>query len=390
MHIQRGFVSTSGLIAIIFGFAVLVVSPAFAQTDDYGTGATTGTYCPQLFQTVVRGSSGNQVLELQKFLSDYYDISPATIQTGYFGRITQGYVIQFQKEQGLPSYGIAGSMTRAAITKVCGSVASNPVSPTYPTNPTYPVPNSPSNPSASSVTIDSNSALSSNRTISGSISESKQICVSFSRGDVSLPTNLTGPGAIPGYERYECSGLQMSLLTTTAGRWSMSVPCPTVITNGTYTVGVYEQGKFWDGRTNPNSGTLLASKTFVVSGISTAAQCSTNQNQVKVDANTTFSIMSSGAAATPIKIAFYLEKHGTCDQLKADANANSYKVNFGDGSSGVLIARNGGSPGIGIESGVCGLIWDASHAYTTAGSYQSQLVQNGSVIATLQITVVGQ
>jgi len=243
---------------------------------------------------------------------------------------------------------------------------------------------------SSGTSININSALSSNRVISGTISGSNEICVSFSRGNVSLPNSPVGPGAIPGLERRECSGIQSSLLSVSEGHWSMSIPCPTAITNGTYTAGVYEQGKFWDGRTNPNSGTLLASKTFVVSGVSTAAQCSTNQNQVKVDANTTFSIMSSGAAATPIKIAFYLEKHGTCDQLKADANTNSYKVNFGDGSSGALVARNGGSPGIGIESGVCGLIWDANHTYTAAGTYQSQLVQNSSVIATLQIVVVGQ
>ncbi|MBI5470526.1 peptidoglycan-binding protein [Candidatus Kaiserbacteria bacterium] len=95
-----------------------------STSDNWGTAA--GTYCPRLSQTLVRGSSGNQVLELQKFLSDYYDIPPTTIQTGYFGRITQGYVIQFQKEQGLPSYGIAGSMTRAAIAKVCGGISPSP------------------------------------------------------------------------------------------------------------------------------------------------------------------------------------------------------------------------------------------------------------------------
>ncbi|MEI7719836.1 MAG: peptidoglycan-binding domain-containing protein [bacterium] len=124
MKIQRLFANVFVLPAVTLGFLAVAVFPAFAQTDDYGTGTTAGTYCPQLSQTVVRGSSGNQVLELQKFLSDYYDVPPATIQTGYFGRITQGYVIQFQKEQGLPSYGIAGSMTRAAIAKVCGTKSS--------------------------------------------------------------------------------------------------------------------------------------------------------------------------------------------------------------------------------------------------------------------------
>jgi peptidoglycan hydrolase-like protein with peptidoglycan-binding domain len=59
------------------------------------------------------------VLELQKFFSDYYAVPPTDIQTGYFGPITQSYVIKFQKEQGLPSYGIVGPMTRAVITRIC-------------------------------------------------------------------------------------------------------------------------------------------------------------------------------------------------------------------------------------------------------------------------------
>ncbi len=123
MQTRQGFVDVSILTAIIFALAGLVAVPASAQTDDYGTSATSGTYCPQISQTLVRGSTGNQVLELQKFISDYYDISPATIQTGYFGRITQGYVIQFQKAQGLPSYGIVGSLTRAAIARVCNNIS---------------------------------------------------------------------------------------------------------------------------------------------------------------------------------------------------------------------------------------------------------------------------
>lgn len=123
MYSKRKCVGVVTLTTIIFGFVTSIAIPAFAQTDDYGT--TTGTYCPQLSQTVFRGSIGNQVLELQKFLSDYYDIPPTTIQTGYFGRITQSYVIRFQQEQGLPSYGIAGSMTRAAIARVCGDVVRN-------------------------------------------------------------------------------------------------------------------------------------------------------------------------------------------------------------------------------------------------------------------------
>ena len=128
MYTKREFVGVGVLTAItlglvfLFGFAAV---PAFAQTsDDYGV-ANSGNYCPKLSITMQRGardvSYSGQVSELQKFISDYYDIDPDEIVTGFFGRITQGYVQQFQREQGLPTFGIAGSMTRAAIAKVCTS-----------------------------------------------------------------------------------------------------------------------------------------------------------------------------------------------------------------------------------------------------------------------------
>jgi peptidoglycan hydrolase-like protein with peptidoglycan-binding domain len=96
----------------------------FAQTDDYG--ATQQTYCPSLSITIQRGArdiyTRNQVSELQKFLADYYDVDPSQLVTGYFGRITQSYVIRFQKEQRLPFSGIVGQLTRRAIARVCAEV----------------------------------------------------------------------------------------------------------------------------------------------------------------------------------------------------------------------------------------------------------------------------
>lgn len=120
---------------IILGFLVFVPQ-SFAQiADDYGTASTTntvGNYCPKLSTTMVRGardvSTSGQVSELQKFISSYYDIDPEEMVTGFFGRITQSYVIRYQKEQGLPALGIAGSLTRASIAKVC-AVGTGPVVP---------------------------------------------------------------------------------------------------------------------------------------------------------------------------------------------------------------------------------------------------------------------
>ncbi len=90
--------------------------------DDFGDRSAAGNYCPALTMTLQRGardeSSSGQVTELQKFLSGYYDLAPEEIVTGYFGRITESYVIKFQQEQGLPAYGIVGALTRAKIARV--------------------------------------------------------------------------------------------------------------------------------------------------------------------------------------------------------------------------------------------------------------------------------
>ncbi|MBI5456907.1 peptidoglycan-binding protein [Candidatus Kaiserbacteria bacterium] len=138
---MRYIVATFAALSLFLsGFAAL---PALAQTsDDYGT-ADSANYCPKLSITMQRGardaSYGGQVSELQKFISDYYDIDPDEIVTGFFGRITQGYVQQFQREQGLPTFGIAGSMTRAAIAKVCTSNTFSGTGQTIPnTTPTTP------------------------------------------------------------------------------------------------------------------------------------------------------------------------------------------------------------------------------------------------------------
>ena len=105
------------------GSGTVFTSPA-CTSDDCGT-PVAGGYCPRLNSTFTRGARDmttrptGQVSELQKFISDYFDVSPDDIVTGFFGRMTQSYVVRFQQEQGLPAFGIVGSMTRAAIAKAC-------------------------------------------------------------------------------------------------------------------------------------------------------------------------------------------------------------------------------------------------------------------------------
>ncbi len=94
------------------------------------------TYCPSLSNTLVRGSRDSstqgEVSELQKFLAGYFNITPTDLVTGYFGPITEGHVIRFQSEKGLPPVGIVGPRTRAAISASCATKSQAVVPPTNP------------------------------------------------------------------------------------------------------------------------------------------------------------------------------------------------------------------------------------------------------------------
>lgn len=107
----------------------LTGAAAAGLPDDYGTDEPEG-YCPGLTRTLQRGATdarmGGQVTELQRFLVSYYELDETTSISGFFGRITQANVIRFQREQGLPTFGIVGILTRAAIARVCASAATAP------------------------------------------------------------------------------------------------------------------------------------------------------------------------------------------------------------------------------------------------------------------------
>lgn len=156
---SRLILSTFTALALIL--SGMIATPAFAQTaDDYGIAAS-GTYCPVLSATMTRGArdaaSSGQVSELQKFFADYYDIDPVELVTGYFGRITQGYVIQFQKEQGLPAFGIAGQLTRARIATVCNQSSTVQTNNTNNSNPSSNTTQVTSNTSTPSCTLSASS-----------------------------------------------------------------------------------------------------------------------------------------------------------------------------------------------------------------------------------------
>ncbi len=107
--------------------------PNPGQPDDYGTGSASGSSCPNLSITMQRGSrdatTGGQVTELQVFLADRYGLSEEDVVTGFFGKTTHAYVVRFQQETNLPTFGIVGQLTRAKIVEVCGSLPPQPQQP---------------------------------------------------------------------------------------------------------------------------------------------------------------------------------------------------------------------------------------------------------------------
>ncbi len=100
-------------------------------TTGTGSGSTsTGGACPVLTRSLQLGSSGADVMSLQKFLNGTaatrVSVSGAGspgMETTYFGPATQSAVVKFQAANNVSAIGVVGPATRAAIAAVCGTVA---------------------------------------------------------------------------------------------------------------------------------------------------------------------------------------------------------------------------------------------------------------------------
>lgn len=70
-----------------------------------------------LTRILQRGSSGNDVRQLQGFLKNFPDIYPEGLVTGNFGSLTEKAVIKFQQKNGIDAVGFIGPRTRAELNK---------------------------------------------------------------------------------------------------------------------------------------------------------------------------------------------------------------------------------------------------------------------------------
>ncbi|MDO8517769.1 MAG: peptidoglycan-binding domain-containing protein [bacterium] len=95
-----------------------------------GTPGSTGGACPVLTRDLKLGSTGADVMSLQQFLNSSATTQVASAGAGspgsestYFGGLTKAAVMKFQAANNVsPIAGYVGSITRAAITAVCGKV----------------------------------------------------------------------------------------------------------------------------------------------------------------------------------------------------------------------------------------------------------------------------
>lgn len=94
---------------------VQAYSSASASTGG-AMSSMSGGSCPTLTSSLRRGSTGDQVTQLQQFLASQYS---GVLVTGYFGSLTSQFVIQFQADHGIIQTGIVGPLTRAAIAASC-------------------------------------------------------------------------------------------------------------------------------------------------------------------------------------------------------------------------------------------------------------------------------
>lgn len=69
-------------------------------------------------KNLYKGLSDEEVKELQKFLSQYREIYPEGLVTGYFGPLTEKAVKKFQEKNDIPPTGLVGPITREKINDV--------------------------------------------------------------------------------------------------------------------------------------------------------------------------------------------------------------------------------------------------------------------------------
>jgi peptidoglycan hydrolase-like protein with peptidoglycan-binding domain len=132
------------------GARTLIATTSVTNTPPAGPASGTGSasappsniICPVFNYTLSRGSRGDAITALQKFLVGQGFLT-ADSMTGFYGALTEAAVQNFQTKQGIVSsgtpattgWGVVGKSTSAAIVRVCSSAFTSQPAPVTPANP---------------------------------------------------------------------------------------------------------------------------------------------------------------------------------------------------------------------------------------------------------------
>lgn len=315
-----------------------------------GSGVTLATSaCPMVGTTLKLGSSGDSVSRLQRFLATDSSVYPQGTISGYFGSLTQAAVQRWQAKNnivssGSPSttgYGTVGPRTAAAMAQVCSGTAGGSGSVEGSVGP------SPVGGFIKVTPITGNAPLAvAIQTTVNTTNSCSGATYSLDYGDGSIPSQITVPVG-------NCFQMNQTLGHTYQY-------------GGTYKITL-------------SSGEHSVDATVTVSGASAPSSgSSAGGSSGGMPRGTISAFVNYGPA--PLTTTFYI----SC------AAGVAYNVVFGDG-------QELGSTGV-ANSNCTGSLQAVSHTYTSAGTFQVQLIvfvqqSNGTIvpitIATTNITTTG-
>jgi peptidoglycan hydrolase-like protein with peptidoglycan-binding domain len=106
---------------LIFAVSSIMLLGIFLAPNN--TSAQSINSCKNFYRSMFIGTRGDDVSELQQFLRDkgYFNFGI----TGFFGNLTYGSVVRWQRSEGINAIGIVGPATRNRISQLCGNTNYN-------------------------------------------------------------------------------------------------------------------------------------------------------------------------------------------------------------------------------------------------------------------------
>ena len=323
---------------------IAALQQQLGATPSVSVTTSSPTACPQLGQSLKRGSTGEDVTRLQQFLARDSSVYPEAQVTGYYGALTEAAVKRWQVKfnivsSGTPEstgYGVVGPRTAAILALQCAGATSTGASGS----------GTPSVGGFIQVTpIAGNAPLSvAVQATVNTVNSCAGSAYTLDYGDGTVPSQIAVPAG------------NCQQMTQTLGH---SYPY-----GGTYQITL-------------SAGAHRTSATVVVYGAGPTATPVTPATQAPEPKGSISAFVTTGVA--PFNANFYISCVG----------GTAYNVVFGDGQD--LGSAN-------VAKTTCGGLQAASHTYTSAGTYTAQLIvfvqqTDGTItpksLGSVSITVTG-